>query len=87
MNQVLEPKEQIFRKLFDKTNPDAPNDNDRIELGSALSFKASFSVGLSFLTRRYRAKSFSVNWPSFVRNVIASAASHDAITTPVRIKL
>ena len=26
----------------------------------------------------YRAKSFIVNWPSFVRD-IASAASHDAI--------
>ena len=82
MNQVLEPKAQIFRKLFNKTSPDAPNDNDRLELGSALSLRRSKQVFL-FLTRRYRAKSFSVNWPSFVRDVIASAASHDAITTPV----
>ena len=42
-----------------QSTPDVPNGYDKVKLVETL-FKASFSVGLSFLTRHYRGKSFSL---------------------------
>ena len=49
----------------------------------APSLNTSFCVSASWQTRRFREKSFSVNWSSRLRVRIVENASSDAIATPL----
>ena len=52
----------------------------------APSLSTSFCVSASWRTRRYREKSFSVNWSSRLRVRVVENASSDAIATPWRLR-